>query len=646
MRQFSAASFLGAVISALFLILITACSGAKVATPTAASISLSPSPLSLNEGQVLPVTATALNYAGTVIAVDITYTSSNPNLVSVSSAGLVCGGAFDTNSIVCSPNGDGQATITATSGAVSATATVYVHKQVDRVVINPIGDCTSMGTPLMPTASAYNTSAQGCSSSSPCDITSSVGPFTYGSGNLDVAASAAGIESTYNSTTNSPTYSSGGTITGSSGQTCNLSDFSVGGGTGIDPTFNAAAKSPTYVSGGSVSGVTGQTCTLSNFNGVTGASALVTLTNTNTIAPGSQLTVTASGYGGGSTAPTTATLSNGSATCSGTANVITTLLTTVGISPVIGATATVTLTGSNTIASGTKLTVTNAGFGAVSAPTTAVLTNGTATCSGTASVITALNAATGLEAQAPGATVLTASVAGVTSVGSPFTVCPVTSINVHDANGSGTSFTLTGGQTQNLIADVLDSHGQSIKPNLAWASAQSGATKISATSANTATIDGVAPGTTSITATCSNPNCNIGLPPVYSYNVVTATVGGSSANTIYAASTQSLTMVPIPQSTDAIGTAITLPALPNSIIAGATKIYLGADSGGVMVYDPTALTISRLSASGKVLAVNPDETALLISDPSNAGTYFFDISSNVIVYGSAGTSNCGSHDAG
>jgi len=53
-------------------------------------------------------------------------------------------------------------------------------------------------------------------------------------------------------------------------------------------------------------------------------------------------------------------------------------------------TITVALTGINTIAPGTALTVTNGGFGFVIAPTSAVATNGTATCSGNSVVITSV----------------------------------------------------------------------------------------------------------------------------------------------------------------------------------------------------------------------------------------------------------------
>lgn len=643
MRQFRAAQVLAAIISLGFLLFITACSGGTaVQTPVAASITLSPSTLSVNEGQVVTLTATARNSTGSPVVVDFTFSSSNSAQASVSSAGLVCGGQFDGNSIVCTPTSDGQATITVTSGNASATAPVFVHKQVDRVDVTPFTDCQSSGTQLSPSATVYNTSAPGCSPSAPCDITSTVGPISYGSGNLNVVATAAGINPNFSSSTNSPTYNGGGTITGSKGQTCNLTGFSVGGGTGINPIFDPSKNSPSYVSGGSFTGTAGQTCSLSGFNGLTAASALVTLTDTNAIAPGTHLTITAPGSGGGTTAPTTATFSNGTATCSGTANVITSLQTTTGVNPVIDAAGTVTLTDTNTIAVGTQLTITNSGFGAIQPPTTATLSNGTATCSGTASVITTLNAATGLEAQSPGATAVFASVAGVNSVGAPFTVCPVQSILVHDANSSATNFTLQGGQTQNLVADVLDSKGTTIHPNLNWGNTQAGAATISSSNA-TAAIAGTGPGTTIVTATCVTPNCNVGLLPQYSSNVVTASIAGQSPDHVYAASTQSLMMVPIDVTTNTVGTAITLPNLPNSIIASplGNKVFLGADAGGVMIYDSSASTITSLGFNGKVLAIASDGSFLLVSDSVANTTYLYDVADSIITATIPGTAVSG-----
>jgi len=638
MGQFFAARWVAALISIFSLVLISGCGGGtKVQTPVAASITLTPSSLSLNEGQVGSFTAIARDSTGAVVTVDLTFSSSNSALAAVSSAGLVCGGSFDSNSIVCSPNGDGQATITVTSGSVSATAPVYVHKQVDRVEMTPFNDCQTMGALLNPSAVAYNTTAPGCSPSAPCDITSTVGPIAYGSANVVVVASAAGINPTFDSTTNSPTYTGGGTITGSKGQTCNLADFSVGGGTGLDPTFDPSKNSPTYVSGGTITGGAGQTCTLSSFNGLSGATALVTLTDTNTIAMGAHLTVTSPGSGGGNTAPTTATLSNGSATCSGTANVITSLLTTTGVDPVIGGTATVALTGTNTIASGTQLTITNQGYGAILPPTTATLSNGTATCSGTAIVVTTLNNTIGLQAQSPGSTAIYGSVAGVNSVGTPFTVCPVQSIQIHDANSSATNFSLQGGQTQNLVADVLDSKGASIKPDLLWGSSQSGAASVASANA-TASILATGPGVTIVTATCVTPNCNVGLPPQYSSNVVTATIGGQSPDKVYVASTQSLTMVPISVLTNTVGTAITLPNHPNSIVASpaGNNVYLGADSGGVMVYN-TSSGVATLGFNGKVLAISNDGSLVLVSDSGANTTYLYDAADTTLLTSFPGT---------
>jgi len=86
----------------------------------------------------------------------------------------------------------------------------------------------------------------------------------------------------------------------------------------IDTTPPFGSKGATYISGGTITGAAGQTCTLSSFDGVPGAEASVALTGTNAIASGTALTITK--QGGVSTAvPTTAILSNGTATCSGTA---------------------------------------------------------------------------------------------------------------------------------------------------------------------------------------------------------------------------------------------------------------------------------------------------------------------------------------
>ena len=644
MRQLSVVRVLAAVLTAVCLSLLAGCGGSSTVTPIPATIILSPTTVSLNEGDVTTISAIAQNASGAPIAVDITFTSSNPNIATISTGGSICGGIWDSSFIVCNATigqgGVGQVTITASSGGVNATLTVYVHEKVDRVVVNPLSGCITMGQLVNASASAFSTSAPGCSPASPCDITSTVGPITLASNDLNVVGSSAGVEATYSVTTNSPTYTSGGTVTGSKGQTCNLSNFGVGGGSGINPTYSATTNSPTYTSGGTTSGSAGQTCSLSNFNGVTGATATVPLTGTNAIASGTQLTVTAEGSGA-TTAPTTATLSNGTATCSGTAIVITSLIAIPASSGVIGATATVPLTGTNTIASGTQLTVTASGYGATTPPTTATLSNGSATCSGTANVITALTPSAGLTAETPGSTTIFASVSGLNSPGLPYITCPVASIFVHSASNYDTSFTLAAAGTQALTADVYDSNGVYIKPPLTWGSSAIASATVTNTGAapnNPGTITAVAPGTAYITASCSNPSCNISLPPQYSLNVVTANVTGTTSTTVYAASTNSTTLVPISTATDAVGSAITLPYLPNSMVAdpaGAT-LYLGSGYGLMGVNLSTGATSTLPGVYGTVEAISADGSYLLISDSAANSIRYFQVSTLTVPFVQSG----------
>ncbi|MFI5117076.1 MAG: beta strand repeat-containing protein [Terriglobales bacterium] len=648
MRQFSVVRVLAALLTAICLSLLAGCGGGGVTTnPVPAQIVLTPTTVSLNEGDVTTISAVAEDSSGSTIAADITFTSSNPNIATVSTGGSICGGVWDSSFIVCNATigqaGVGQVTITASSGGVNATLTAYVHEKVDRVVVNavyPMGNCNTMGQVVTTSASAFNTSDPGCSPTAPCDITSTVGPIAISSNDPTIVANSAGIEPTYSSATDTPTYQSGGTITGSSGQTCNLSNFTAGNASGIDPTYSLATNSPTYTSGGTITGNAGQTCSLSNFNGVTGATATVALTGTDTIASGTHLTITSEGSGG-ITPPTTATLGNGTATCSGTANVITALNTSVGLGfSVVGAAATVTLTGANTIAFGAHLNVTASGYGATTPPTTATLSNGSATCSGTANVHTALTSAGVFTAQNPGSTTVFGSVSGVNSVAVPYLTCPVASIMVHDANSSNTSFTLTVGGTQPLTADVFDTKGQYIKPSITWGSSATASVNVAkgTTGDNPATLTGVAPGTAYITASCSDPDCNKNVGAQYSLNVATAAVSGGTTTTVYAASSNSLSLVPISTSTNTAGTPITLPFPPTSIVVDptGTTVYLGSASSGLMAVNVSTGVVTTYSVFGAIEAISLYGKYLLVSYPPLNSLYYFNASTLTTAFTQAG----------
>lgn len=531
-----------AAAAAIFLILsLAGCGGTAKVNTKVARIILNPPSASLNEGDVLTLSATAANSDNQVVTADITFSSSNSAIATVSTGGLVCAGVWDTNIINCNATlgqgGVGQVTITATSGDVTATSTIYVHEHVDIVQAVVTGSCASMGQAINVAGKAFSTTAPGCSTTNPCDITSSVGPFTFGATDSLIAASSAGVDSTFDSTHNTPTYVSGGTFTGSKGDTCNLS----------------------------------------NFNGVTGAMGTLALTGTNTVAGGTQLTITATGYGG-TTPPTIATLSNGTATCSGNVQIQTRL------------------------------------------------TNG---------VLTAEN---------PGATSVFASVAGVNSVGVSYETCRVAGIKVKGTETGETSFTLNPGDAKSLTADLVDSMGQTVVTNVNWGSTSPAAASVAPLTSvgpNAGAVTAHVGGTAFISAICSDP-CNRGLPAYYSQNVVTITVTSPAATTVYAANTNSTQLVPINTSTNAAGTAITLPAVPNSIMADALgqNVYLGS-SRVLMGVNVSTGAVTSYAVPGKVVAITNDGNYVLVSDPNSNTTFYVHVAAGMLASQTPGTASAG-----
>lgn len=435
MRQYSAAQVAAALISIFSLSFIVGCSGTSTTPNPVTSITMTPSSLSMNVGQVANVTGVTKNYAGATIVADVSYASSNPNLISVSANGTVCAGLWDANFINCNAlpgqTGVGQATITATSGSVTASAPVFSHLQVDQIKVIPPTGCVSVGAAPTYSAAAYNTTAPGCSVAAPCDITATVGPITFFSTDLQVM--------TNNSTTG---------------------------------------------------------------------------------------------------------------------------------------------------------------------------------------VLTATN---------PGSTNIYAFVSGLNSVPQSALVCPVASINIHDASGSNTTFSLAPTGTQALLADVIDTNGVSIAPVLVWSSIPTGAASVAATvvngvtTPNGQTVTANTGGTAIITATCSTPSCNRNVGAQYGQNLATVNVSGGTTTTVYAASTQSLTLLPITAPGNTAGTAIGLPYVPNSLFSNSagTKLYLGSATG-IMTVDvvTSAVTVSA-AATGKILAASPTGQYLLVADGVSGNTYLF-----------------------
>lgn len=258
----------------------------------------------------------------------------------------------------------------------------------------------------------------------------------------------------------------------------------------------------------------------------------------------------------------------------------------------------------------------------------------------------------------PGVTQVFASAANTNSVPAQVTVCPVESIALALKNSAQNSFTVTAnGAAPQITATVTDSQGVTITGiPLTWctsnpASVVTGGTATSNCSTNqndSITPTAPAAGGATITASCSPPNCNLGLTPslpIYATNAIGATVTHSASTTVSgttwvtstACGTNSgcvSTLVSINLSNNTIATQTRLPATPNSLVFephGSTA-YLGTDlsllgTRGLMVFNATASIPQPpsqiTSVIGRVLAVSPDGQRVIVSDTTSTPNQVF-----------------------
>jgi hypothetical protein len=192
--------FASCLLAALFLFFffggMVGCGGSSSTTsnlPTPSKVTLTPTGSSLDLGAVLSFTANVVSRTGGTVSVPVTFTSSNPSVLSfVSTApGVACAGRWDSLGQICSPTSVGIAQVTASAnGVASAPVTVYVHQHVDTVTVNvlnppnPMPDCVT----LAPAASVQNfLDLQARAFSNGTEITNSVGSFNFSQSNAAVA---------------------------------------------------------------------------------------------------------------------------------------------------------------------------------------------------------------------------------------------------------------------------------------------------------------------------------------------------------------------------------------------------------------------------------------------------------------------------
>ena len=260
-------------------------------------------------------------------------------------------------------------------------------------------------------------------------------------------------------------------------------------------------------------------------------------------------------------------------------------------------------------------------------------------------------------AAAPGSTIINAATSQSSSSAGFFSTCPPKSITLTTV-GSTTAPTapvsIAQNTTQNLVATVLDTNNNPIT-NLALEYVSTNPTVIPTAGAG---ITPSYPGAATITAICqpstiTGIDCNpsafnqIGLfgngLPVTSNPVQINGTGTGNSTILYVASTQSQYIQPIDFTLNTQPSPIRLPYAPNSMVLSQdlTTLYLGTTNELMVVsVTLTGITLARqdLQVAGFVLAVSPDNSTIVITDPTRNLTYLYTSAGAISTqYGGTGT---------
>ncbi len=232
-------------------------------------------------------------------------------------------------------------------------------------------------------------------------------------------------------------------------------------------------------------------------------------------------------------------------------------------------------------------------------------------------------------ATTPGLTGVIANVGTVSSPAAFFKTCLPVEIRLHlngdPAGMPTTSATLNVTDTKTVQADMLDEN------NVTTASAPVSILSNNplVASVSSLTLTGQSPGGAGLLAVCAPPTCGIGLnTPIYS-NLFRVTVNGTSpVTTVYATTSFAppsgtfSTLVPIDTSKTppVAGTAINLPGPPNSMVftRSGAKAFLGTTAGLASLDTATNVVTLVDPTIGKVLAISPDGSIVILSNAANA----------------------------
>jgi len=235
-------------------------------------------------------------------------------------------------------------------------------------------------------------------------------------------------------------------------------------------------------------------------------------------------------------------------------------------------------------------------------------------------------------AKYPGATLITASVAGSSSAAGYFYTCPPTNISL-SVNGS-TDVTVTPSSSPTVTATLTDKNGAKITGvSLDYSSTQPQNLQVSSTGAITENF----PSTAIVNAICQPTDCNpapisqigyygTGLPIVS--NDITIHAPGRASEKVWMGSTQSQYISSVDLTTGTTASSVQLPYVPNSMVAdsGVNDLYLGSYRE-LMIFSTNSDSVSKVDTTvpGVVLAVSADNSQLVISDQLRKVIYLYSI---------------------
>ncbi len=238
-----------------------------------------------------------------------------------------------------------------------------------------------------------------------------------------------------------------------------------------------------------------------------------------------------------------------------------------------------------------------------------------------------------MTANQPGATVITASVAGSSSAAGYFYTCPPTSIAL-SVNGQTTA-TVTPSSTPTVSSTIKDKNGTTLTGiSLDYSSTQP--QNLSVGSNGDISVN--FPSSASITAVCQPGTCNpspitqigyygAGVPIVS--NTIHIKAPGRDSDQLWFASTKSQYVSEIDLTQGTKGNTVRLPYVPNSMVANqsVSQLYFGSYRE-LMIYNTFTNTISKQDTSvpGVVLAVSPDGSTLVINDQLRKVIYLYSLS--------------------